>query len=73
MITTMMARGQFATYLPTGELCKIEGRSNAGYFDWRYSLKSEIDGRELTGVSVADLKRVSADVLPFSNGEKNAQ
>ncbi len=65
MIRTMMARGQLATYLPTGELCKIDGCVNAGYDGWLYSLRAESDGRLIEDVRFTDLKRVTADVLPI--------
>lgn len=70
MIKTMMARDQFATYLPTGELCRIQDCVNAGYDGWQYTLKSEVDGREIPRVTFTQLKRRTADVVQFNNGER---
>lgn len=70
MIKTMMARGQFATYLPTGELCRIQDCVNAGYDGWQYTLKSERTGKLIERVNFSQLKRRSADIVQFNNGEK---
>lgn len=67
----MMARGQYATYLPTGELCKLVDCVNAGYDGWLYTLQSEVDGRRIERVNFSQLKRKPADVVQLNCGGTN--